>query len=40
MRYGFMGMAMIFFGMVGIIIIMLFESITLDNDSEYYVLKE
>ena len=35
-----MGMAMIFFGMVGIIIIMLFESITLDNDSEYYVLKE
>ncbi len=40
MKYGYMGLAMIFFGLFGVVIILLFESITLDNDSEYYVLKE
>ena len=40
MRYGFLGLGMILFGMVTLVIIIMFESITLDNDSEYYVLKE
>lgn len=28
------------FGMVGLVIIVMFESITMDNDTEYYTLKE
>ena len=40
MKYGFFGLGMILFGMVTLVIIIMFESITLDNDSEYYVLKE
>lgn len=40
MKYGYFGLALVAFGLFGLVIIMLFESITLDNDSEYYVLKE
>lgn len=40
MKYGFFSLGTILFGMVTLVIIIMFESITLDNDSEYYVLKE
>ncbi len=40
MKYSFAYLVMILLGMGGIIIIGLFESLTLNNDSEYYVLKE
>lgn len=40
MRYAYFGFGMLLFGSIGVVIIMMFESITLDNDSEYYVLKE
>ncbi len=40
MKYGFLGFGLIMFGMIGLVIIVMFESITMDNDSEYYVLKE
>ncbi len=40
MKYSFLGVGIIMFGMVGVVTIAMFESITMDNDSEYYVLKE
>ena len=40
MKYGYMGLAMVLFGLFGVVVILLFETITFDNDSEYYVLKE
>jgi hypothetical protein len=40
MKYGYWGFGMLLFGCIGLVIIVMFESITLDNDSEYYVLKE
>lgn len=40
MKYSYFGVAMIFFGLLGLVLIIMFESITFDNDSEYYVLKE
>lgn len=40
MKYSFWGFGVIMFGMFGIIFIVMFESITVNNESEYYVLKE
>ena len=40
MKYSFFGIGMILFGMVGLVIVVMFESITMDNDTEYYSLKE
>ena len=40
MKYGFLGFGLMMFGMIGLVIIVMFESITMDNDSQYYVLKE
>lgn len=40
MKYSFLWMTMILLGLGGVVIIVMFESITLDNDSEYYTLKE
>ena len=40
MKYSFLAMTMILLGMAGLVVIVMFESITLDNDSEYYTLKE
>lgn len=40
MKYGYAGIAMIFFGLMGLVIIVMFEFITIDNESEYYTLKE
>lgn len=40
MKYAYWGFAMLLFGSIGLIIIVMFESITLNNDSEYYVLRE
>lgn len=40
MKYAYSIFFMILFGLVGIIIIVLFQSITINNESEYYVLKE
>ncbi|MEE3344213.1 MAG: DUF5411 family protein [Bacilli bacterium] len=40
MKYGFLGFVILMLGMIGLIIIVMFESITIDNDTEYYTLKE
>lgn len=40
MKYGYAGIAMVFFGILGLVIILMFEFITIDNESEYYTLKE
>ena len=40
MRYGYFALGMILFGVFGLVLIVMFQSITLNNDSEYYVLKE
>ncbi len=40
MKYGFLGLSFILFGMFGLSFLVLFESITINNESEYYVLKE
>ena len=40
MKYGYAGIAMIAFGLLGLVIILMFEFITVDNESEYYTLKE
>ena len=40
MKYGFLGFGLIMFGMIGLVLIVMFESVTLDNDTEYYSLKE
>ena len=40
MKYAYAGFGMLLFGMIGVIIIAIFQSITVNNDSEYYVLKE
>ena len=40
MKYGFLGFGLMMFGMIGLVFIVMFESITIDNDSEYYELKE
>lgn len=40
MKYGFLGLAFIMFGMFGLVFLVMFESITINNEAEYYVLKE
>ena len=40
MKYGFFGLAIIMTGLLGILFIGLFQSITVNNESEYYVIKE
>lgn len=40
MKYTFLSFGMIMFGMFGLVFIVMFESITINNESEYYVLKE
>lgn len=40
MKYSFLGFALIMSGIIGIVFITMFQSITIDNESEYYVLKE
>ena len=40
MKYAFWGFGLIMAGIFGIAFIVMFESITINNESEYYVLKE
>lgn len=40
MKYAYWGIGLITLGMFGIIFIVMFESITINNESEYYVLRE
>lgn len=40
MKYSFMGLGLIMCGLFGLIFIVMFQSITVNNESEYYVLKE
>lgn len=40
MKYAYMAAGFVMTGLVGIIFIMVFENVTINNDSEYYVLKE
>lgn len=40
MKHGFIGLTIVLFGMIGLVIIVMFESITVNNESSYYVLKE
>lgn len=40
MKYTFWGVGLIIAGLFGIFFIVLFENVTLNNESEYYVLKE
>ena len=40
MKYAYYGFVMIFLGIVGLVVIVMMQSITINNDSEYYNLKE
>ena len=40
MKYSFLGFGLIMMGLFGLVFIVMFESITINNESEYYVLKE
>lgn len=40
MKYTYWGLGLIMFGLFGLVFIVMFESITINNESEYYVLKE
>lgn len=40
MKYTFLGLGFIMFGIFGLIFIVMFQSVTINNESEYYVLKE
>lgn len=40
MKYSYMGIGVIAFGLVGIVFLVLFENITVNNESEYYTLRE
>ena len=40
MKYAFWGFGLIMAGLFGIVFIVMFEAITVNNESEYYVLKE
>ena len=40
MKYSFWGFGMIMLGLFGLVFLVMFESITINNESEYYVLKE
>ena len=40
LKYSYALLGMILFGMTGLVFIVLFEAITINNESEYYTLKE
>lgn len=40
MKYAYLGLGFVLFGLFGLVFIVMFQSITVDNESEYYVLKE
>lgn len=40
MKYSFFGFGVILFGLLGIFFLVMFQDITTNNESEYYVLKE
>ena len=40
MKHSFLWLTLIFFGLVGFSVLILFQNITINNESEYYVLKE
>ena len=40
MKYGFLGLGLILFGIFGLVFIVAFESVTINNESEYFTLKE
>lgn len=40
MKYGYFGLGLLLFGCFGLVVIVMFQSITINNDSEYYNLKE
>lgn len=40
MKYSYAILGLVLFGMFGLIFVVMFESITINNESEYYVLKE
>ena len=40
MKYGFWGIALVSAGLIGIVFIAMFQSITINDQTEYYVLKE
>lgn len=40
MKYSYVVLGLLLFGMFGLIFVVMFESITINNESEYYVLKE
>ena len=40
MKYSFLGMGLIMLGLFGLVFIIMFQSITVNNEAEYYVLKE
>ena len=40
MKYSFLGFAIIMAGLFGIVFLMLLQNMTINNESEYYVLKE
>ena len=40
MRYAYFGFGMLLFGSIGLVIIVMMQSIAINNDSEYYNLKE
>ena len=40
MKYAYLSLGMILVGIFGLAFIMLFENVTVNNESEYYVLKE
>lgn len=40
MKYAYAGIGMVMAGLVGVVFLVMFNSITVNNESEYYVLKE
>ena len=40
MKYSYAILGLVLFGMFGLVFVVMFESITINNESEYYVLKE
>ena len=40
MKYAYLSLGMIFVGMIGLVFIVMFENVTINNESEYYVLRE
>lgn len=40
MKYTYWGIGLIMMGLFGLVFLVMFESITINNESEYYVLKE